>query len=113
MAKLIGHMFNAVTKKFVTFEVDGLKETPKQYTMTSKTKCIFSRHDWHVLRKSELGKLREYFYGFNSIRSFTMYDTAENMECFREKVVAVLEKEYVFVKARYDILLDMYEAAKV
>jgi len=114
MAKLIGHLFTSEAKQFTTFEVEGLKETPKQYTKTKESESTipqYAHRYWHIMPKNQLGQLKE-SYDYSSVKSFTMYDTAENMQQFRKMVFDVLSERAATVKAKYDNILDMLGAVE-
>jgi len=114
MAKLIGHLFTSDAKRFVTFEVDGLKETTKQYTKTQESENTTPRYAynyWHIMPKSQLGQLKEED-GFISVKSFTMYDTTENMFLFKKMVFDVLSEKVVKAKIKYECIVDMLGAVE-
>jgi len=111
MAKLIGHIFNpAAGHIFTAFEVDGLKETGRQYKKikgeTTDGTPPYSYEYWNIMPKAELGELRQPGY-----TSFTMYATAEDMPRFKELVIARLEKRVETEKKKYQTAVHLLNAA--
>ena len=114
MAKLIGHLFTSDTKQFTTFEVDGLKETPKQFTKTAESEKFIPKQEyrfWSIMPKKQLGQIKE-DYGFLNEKSFTMYDTADNTPLFKKLVVNVLRERAAAAKTKYENISAMLESAE-
>lgn len=109
MAKLIGHYFDTEKGEFTTFEIDGLKETEKQYKKVKETKDgtpKYSYEYWSVMRKEDLGFLRQ-----NSGR-YIMYSTEYDMPRFKTLVFTDLERLVTQTKQRYDAAVFVLEKAK-
>lgn len=109
-AKLIGHCFN-LQAGYKRFEVDCLKETDKQYakvngkTVDETPGGLYEY--WRVLRKDELGNLRQPGFGV-----FTMYTVQEDMPRFKELVIAALSERVRLKSQEYESALALLKKAE-
>jgi hypothetical protein len=107
MAKLIGHYYSKKKGEYIVFEVDGLKETPKQFSKTPET-AEGKRPAvdyWAIMPKTQLGELRREYAGY------TLYNLQEDLLRFKELVIADLEQKSVAKKIEYDnALADLRRA---
>lgn len=109
MAKLIGHHFNGNEDEFSLFEVDGLKETPKQYTKTRETTDSTPKYTyeyWTIMPKTQLGELRKQGNG-----SFTMYAVQEDMPRFKALVIDSLTQTAERAKEKFQNAARMLNKA--
>lgn len=110
MAKLIGHIFNPQKGGYGAIEIDGLKETAKQFARTADTTEAPPRtlcECWRIMPKNQLGELRRGWSG-----TFTMYALQEDMPHFRELVISSLRKSANHQRKEFEAAIAALEAAK-
>ena len=107
MAKLIAHYYNSRKGEYKSFEIDGLKETAKQYSRPSAAAMSSPGQYWSVMAKAEIDKLRPEYGGYY------MYSLQDNMERFKELVIANLEQKANAVKLEHDKALGHLMQARM
>ena len=99
---LICHYYNVKAGKFEIFE-EEVKETPKQFARLPSSN---TPGYWARLPKSELDQLK-IDWGY-----FSMYSPKENLQFFKEQVLANLANKCAAKKSEYENAQKILEAAQ-